>query len=288
MVHHRKTLLRTSAVLAVGALALVGCSSTTESTVPEDCTPEHDGLTTYTEGTLSVGVPENLPYTQTTDGGGAGGLEIEVVELLAEAECLAVSYVPITYGNGIPMISEQQQADMITGGWYVTPERAEQVGFTSPTFYDSMGIISADGATTVEELESIGQVGSGAGFSWEADMSEILGSNMVSYPGTIEMRQDLENGRIDAALDGYAVATVAYADTEFQVEVAEPDDRVAITTDMPMIAFPIAQENTDLSDAFSELIDGYREDGTLTDLLAEYDLPEDLLIPADAAADSIR
>ncbi|GAA4780962.1 substrate-binding periplasmic protein [Microbacterium gilvum] len=284
----RRSLVVTAAVSAVALLA--SCSSAggpAATAVADGCEPVHEGLDTYTDGTLTVGVPENLPYTQTS-GSDASGLEIDLVKRMADAECFAVSFVPITYANGVPMISEQKRADIITGGWYVTEARAEQVGFTSPTFYDSMGIVSADGATTVDELEEIGAVGSGAGFSWEADMSAVLGSDLKVYPGTIEMKQDLASGRIQAALDGYAVAVAAYADTDLVVEQAAEDDRIAITTEKPTIAFPVAKENTALSDALSELIDGYREDGTLAELLADYDLPADLLIPADVAAGSIR
>lgn len=282
----RTTLRTVTAATALGlaAIALAGCAtSASGSAVAEDCTPAHDGLTTYTDGVLTVGVPENLPYTQ-TEGTDASGLEIDLIKKVAESECLGVAFVPITYANGIPMISEQKKTDLISGGWYVTEARAEQVGFTTATFYDTMGIISADGATTVEELETIGAVGSGAGFSWEADVSAILGDEFKTYPGTIEMKQDLVNGRIQAALDGYAVAVAAYADTDFTVEPAEVDDRVAITTEMPRIAFPIAKENTALSDAVSALIDEYREDGTLADLLADYNLPADLLVPADESS----
>ena len=63
---------------------------------------------------------------------------------------------------------------------------------------------------------------------------------------------------------------------------------MAITTDMPKIAFPIAKENTELSNAFSELIDGYRTDGTLAGLLAKHELTKDLVVPVDVAATSIR
>jgi polar amino acid transport system substrate-binding protein len=276
------------AIAGVAAFALVGCStSTNASSVASDCTPVDEGLTTYTEGTLTVGVPENPPYTQTA-GSDASGLEIDIVRELAAAECLDLSFVPITYANGIPMISEQKRTDMITGGWYVTEARAEQVGFTSPTYYDSMAIISKEGIDTVDGLEGIGDVGSGAGFSWEADMTTLLGGSLKSYPGTVEMKQDLTNGRIEASLDGYAVAVNAYAGTDFKVEVAKADPRVAITTSMPISAFPIAKENTDLSDAFSALIDGYREDGTLAGFLENYDLTSDLVIPADVAATSLR
>ena len=285
-VAHRAT--RIAALAAVAALALAGCSSNAPaSTVAADCTPADDGLTTFTDGTLTVGVPENPPYTK-TEGSTASGIEIDIINKLAADECLTVAYVPITYANGIPMITEQKKTDIITGGWYVTEARAEQVGFTTPTMYDTMGIVSADGASTVEDLEAIGAVGTGTGFSWNEDLSPILGNELQQYPGTVEMKQDLVNGRLKAALDGYAVAVAAYADTDFTVEPVEADDRVAITTSQPLIAFPVSKDNQQLSDAFSALIDQYREDGTLADLLAGYDLPAELLVPADAAAASIR
>ncbi|TPW74234.1 transporter substrate-binding domain-containing protein [Schumannella soli] len=278
-----------AALVAVGivAAALAGCSSSPASTVASDCKPADAGLTTFTKGTLTVGVPENMPYTK-NEGSDASGIEIDLLKKMAKAECLDIAFVPITYANGIPMITEQKKTDVISGGWYVTADRAKQVGFTSPTMYDTMGIVSASGASTVKELESIGQVGSGAGFSWEKDMSAILGSKFTNYPGTIEMKQDMQSGRIKAALDGYAVAVAAYADTDFKVEPVKSDPRVAITTEKPQIAFPVDPDNTKLSDALSKLIDGYREDGTLTKLLADYDLPAELLVPADVAAKSIR
>lgn len=276
------------AVAAISSVVLAGCTSPgAESSVDADCVPAHDGLTTFTDGVLTVGVPENPPYTQ-TDGDTASGIEIDIIEMMAEAECLDIAYVPITYANGIPMISEQRRTDLVTGGWYVTAERAEQVGFTSPTMYDTMGIVSADGLTTVEELESAGAVGTGTGFSWNEELAPVLGDNLREYPGTVEIRQDLLNGRLQVALDGYAVAVAAYSDTDFEITAIEPDDRISVTVEQPTIAFPIDPDNGDLSDALSELIDTYREDGTLIGLLAEYDLSTDLLVPAEVAAESIR
>ncbi|WP_449280987.1 substrate-binding periplasmic protein [Leucobacter sp.] len=279
----------TAAAIGLASMALVGCSGGgSEAAAPAaDCTPAHEGLTTITAGTLTVGVPENLPYTQ-TQGDDADGFEIALVRKLAEAECLALKFVPITYGNGVPMISEQKAVDMITGGWYVTEERAQKVGFTTPTYFDSMAIISADGIDTVEGLEDIGAVGSGAGFSWEGDMSKVLGDQFKTYPSTVEIKQDLVAGRLAAALDGYAVATVAYADTDYEVQIAAPDDRVAITTDQPVSAFPVSKDNRALSDALSEQIDAFREDGTLAEILADWDLPAELVVPAERAATSIR
>jgi len=270
------------------ALALAGCSNSgaASSSVPDDCTPAHEGLETFTPGTLTVGVPENLPYSG-TEGSDATGADVDLLKRVAEAECLDIAYVPITYANGIAMITEQHKTDIITGGWYVTEARAQQVGFTSPTQYDAMAIVSADGLSTVDELLEAGDVGSGAGFSWEADTSALLGDRYKSYPGTVEMKQDLVNGRIQAALDGYAVAKVAYGDTDFQVEAVEPDSRVGVTENPPIISYPIDPDNQELSDAISDLIDGWREDGTLAEALDAYDLA-DLIVPADVAATSIR
>lgn len=286
------TLRRSSRVLALltaSGLALAGCASAAPaSSVASDCAPADEGLTTFTPGTLTVGVPENPPYTQTDGSGGASGIEIDVIEKLAAAECLALSYVPITYANGIPMITEQKKTDIITGGWYVTPTRAEQVGFTTPTMYDTMGVVTKDGIDTVDALESVGTVGTGTGFSWNEELAPLLGSKLQQYPGTVEMKQDLVAGRIQAALDGYAVAVAAYADTDYKVEPIQADPRVSITQTKPLIAFPVSKDNTALSDALSALIDQYRTDGTLADLLKQYDLPSDLLVPADVAATSIR
>lgn len=280
---------RVLALLTASGLALAGCTSAAPaSSVASDCTPADEGLTTFTPGTLTVGVPENPPYTQTDGSGGASGIEIDVIEKLAAAECLALSYVPITYANGIPMITEQKKTDIITGGWYVTPTRAEQVGFTTPTMYDTMGVVSKDGIDTVDALESVGTVGTGTGFSWNEELAPLLGSKLQQYPGTVEMKQDLVAGRIQAALDGYAVAVAAYADTDYKVEPIQADPRVSITQTKPLIAFPVSKDNTALSDALSALIDQYRTDGTLADLLKQYDLPSDLLVPADVAATSIR
>lgn len=285
----RSRSLSALALAAMAALTLAGCASAAPATtVSADCSPADEGLTTFTPGTLTVGVPENPPYTQTDGSGGASGIEIDIIEKLAAAECLAVSYVPITYANGIPMITEQKKTDIITGGWYVTPTRAEQVGFTTPTMYDTMGIVSKTGVDTIDGLESIGTVGTGTGFSWNEELAPLLGDKLQQYPGTVEIKQDLVAGRIQAALDGYAVAVAAYADTDYKVEAVQADPRVSITQSKPLIAFPVSKDNTALSDAFSVLIDEYRTDGTLAELLKTYDLPEDLLVPADAAATSIR
>lgn len=276
------------AALSFASLALAGCAPASTGSAPAaDCSPAHEGLNTVKAGTLTVGVPENPPFTQTS-GNDADGFEIDVVRKLAEAECLALSFVPITYGNGIPMVSTQKSIDIATGGWYVTEDRAKQVGFTTATFYDAMAIVSKSGATTVEELTAMKQVGSGSGYSWEADTEKLLGEALKSYPGPVEMKQDLENGRLDAVLEGFAPATHIYQGSDYIVEAALPDERIAITIDRPILAYPISKDNPELSDALSAQIDVLRADGTLAEILAAKNLPEDLVVPSDVAAKSIR
>ncbi|WP_308467911.1 substrate-binding periplasmic protein [Rathayibacter soli] len=283
--------VRAAALLSISALALAGCATTSSdastTAAAAGCTPADPGLTTYTAGVLTVGVPQNPPYT-VLNGNKASGYEIDIVNKLAAAECLPVSYIPVTYGNGIAMINNQKRADLITGGWYVTPARAQQVGFTSPIDYDEMAIISKSGIDTVKGLESIGAVGSATGFSWQGDMTKVLGDNLKSYPGTVEIKQDLQAGRIQAGLDGYAVAVDAYKGTDFKVEIAKKDPRIAITIDRPITAFPINKSNKALNDALSKLIDQYRKDGTLAKILTAHGLSASLVVPADVAAKSLR
>lgn len=285
---------RLAAVAVAGAFPLVlsACTeaspSNSAAAPSSNCTPATSGLQTISQGFLTVGVPDNPPFTQNATDGSASGLEIDVLKKLAEKECLGLRYVQITYGNGIPMITEQRRVDLISGGWYVTEARNKQVGFTSPTYYDAMAIISKEGWDTVTQLEQAGQVGSGSGFSWQDDMTKVLGSKMRNYPGTTEMKQDLLAGRLQAALDGYGVAVFAYKGTDFKVEMAKQDPRIAITKDKPISAFPMDKQNRALNDALSKQIDAMRADGTLASILKTHELDEALVVPADRAKTALR
>lgn len=282
---------RTLAGLAAcGILAgtLVSCSSSSEpsdsAAPPADCTPATAGLTTVKEGALTVGVPENFPYSETVGTDDAVGMDVDILRKVAELECLTPVFVPSSYANGVPMIAEQKSIDIAVSGWYPTEERAKKVDFTSPVFYDSFAIISEDGLTEVSSLEGAGQTGVVAGHAWEEDMTKVLGGEINSYPSPIEIKQDLIAGRLVAGLESYAVAKTVYADTDFTVEIAQPDDRVKVTTDPPVTAFPMSKENPDLTAAVTKHIDAFRADGTLAEIVQAYDLSPDIVVNAERAA----
>lgn len=292
----KKLLLSFTSSLGISALVLTACGDGgedspssengeggSEEVAAGDCTPTHEGVTTFTDGVLTVGVPENLPYSG-TEGGDGVGVDIEVLKLVAEEQCWDLSYEPITYANGIPMITEQQITDIITGGWYFTEERATQVEFTSPLWYDRVAVISTDGLNAVDELEEAGPIGTMTGAAYTAEMTAVIGSDLQTYPGPQEMRQDLDAGRIQAGLEGFSVATSFYEDTDYTIEVLEPDERVTSTVEPPVIALPLDPENEALNEVISSFIDEWREDGTLLQILEDYDQDPELLVPAEEAA----
>jgi polar amino acid transport system substrate-binding protein len=227
-----------------------------------------------------------MPYSEFVSETEAKGIDVDAVKQAAADECLTPVYKPLT-NNSIAMVSQQREADIIVGGWYVTEERAKQVAFTSPLWYDAMGIISKEGYNTIAQLETAGKICSGTGFSFNDTIKKLVGDNYAEYPTQIEIKADLDNGRCQVALDGYAIGVDIYGDS-YKVEVAQPDDRVPITTTQPMIALLMSKENPELQTAISEDIDSYRADGQLKNWNAAAGLADSLVIPAAAAATSIR
>lgn len=277
----RRTAAFTALTLMASA-AVVGCSAApteSEASTSASCSPAAD-LTTITPGTLTVGVTDVPPFASNVTGGGAEGIDIDILNHIADALCLKISYVAATYANSIPLISEQGAIDLTSGDWYPTTARAEVVDFTSPTYYDAMGIVSASGASTVEALTTIGTVGTVAGYLWEEDLKNLLGDNLQTYQSSYELAQDLENGRLQAAIDSYGVSANVYADTDFKVVMSEADDRVEATIEKAQSAFPITKGNTSLQEALNEQIELMREDGTMVSIVEAAGLSGDVVVPA--------
>ncbi|KAB1660815.1 transporter substrate-binding domain-containing protein [Pseudoclavibacter sp. CFCC 13796] len=276
------TLTSGTAILALAGIALVGCSSDSGSSQNKDCTPAHSGLSTAADGKLTVGVTDTPPFSANAAGGAATGLDIDIAKKLAEMECLDVAYTQATYANSIPMISQQKTIDITTGAWYPTAERNKVVDFSGPMYTDSMSIVSKDGVSTVAGLESLDAVGTVDGYLWTEDLKSVLGDKLQTYPSSVELQQDLLNGRLGAAVDSYGVQVSEYKDqTDYTVKIAEPDNRVVASVEPAQTVFPISKENSGLKEALDADLKKMREDGSLAELVKSNGFDESIVVPAE-------
>lgn len=263
------------ATALAAVLALTACtSSETVGEVAADCKPAHD-VDTVEKGVLSVAAVDYNPVSITSDGE-FRGTEADLVKDFAKQSCLEVKVVKVDFAGAIPAV-DSGRADVAIGGFYRTAERAEVVGLSDPVYVDRLGVISKAGVSTVGEIEGH-KVGTVDGYLWTADAKEVFGSDLSVYPSNVEMKADLDAGRIDVALDSYGGATFVFGDEKgLEIEVLESDDRIASTKEPAQIGFPFTRGNESLETALNDAIHGWRSDGTLVDVFERYGASTDIL-----------
>ena len=261
----------TAAALAGGvALAATGCGGrNAESTVAADCEPAHT-FPTVSEGALTVGVTEIPPFSYTKDGTPAG-VDVDIVKEFAQANCLELKYQPLAYTAAVPSV-QNKRIDLTIGDWYRTKARSEIVNLSAPMYLDELGVISKEGITTVEQLRGK-KVGTIDGYLWVEDLRELLGGDLKVYPSSVELKQDIEAGRIDVGVDAYGTALHNFKDSEYQVTTVEPDPAVAATVQPAQTALPYTKDNTEMGTALDEAINGLHSSGRMVEILEQHGLP---------------
>ncbi|MBO9126242.1 MULTISPECIES: substrate-binding periplasmic protein [Rhizobium/Agrobacterium group] len=238
----------------------------------QDCTPKHQ-FATVEAGTLTVAVTTYAPHSFIDDSGAMKGIDGDIAAEFAKRECLKVKAVAVDPAAAIQYVLSGQ-ADITTGDWYRTAERAKVMSLSAPLYTDQMGIYSKEDFKKVSDLEGK-QVGTVQGYLWVADLKTLLGDSLKLYPNSVNMQQDLKSGRIDVAVDGYSTGVVAAqkgALGDIKVNVATSDDRVKASKEAAQAAFPYSLKAKELGVALDAGIAEMHADGTIVTILKSYGL----------------
>lgn len=254
-------------------LTIAAAAFAATSAWADDCKPAHK-FTTIAEGKLTVAIYEYPPFTTaSSDGTTIGGVDSDVVKAFAAANCLTVVPVVVDPAATIQYVVSGK-ADVATGDWYRTAERAKVMGLSYPTYLDQMGIYSKTGVSSVESL--IGKkVGTVSGFLWVAELQKLLGANLTLYPNPVALAQDLAAGRVDIGVDSYG--TGAYAQKHggypgIQIKVAEADQRVQASIQAAQANIIYSKSNPDFGAALDDEIQQLHKNGGLAGFLKSYGL----------------
>lgn len=267
-----RSVLAIGASAAFAAMALSSCSGQVSATsVPDDCVPQSE-VKTLQEGVLTVAAPEFRPFSSVSNGQ-ATGADADIVKQFAADNCLEIRMEPTSYAGTIPAV-QSNRADLAIGCYYRTAQRAEIVDLSAPVYTDDMGVISADGVTSIRAMEQL-KVGTVDGYLWVADMKAVLGDKLTVYPSAVEMQADLKAGRIQVGLDGFGSAAEMYKDIpSYKVLVVEPDERVIASKEPAQIGFPHTKGNTSLTEALDASIESMKANGKISEILTANGLPE--------------
>ncbi|MBN9054330.1 MAG: amino acid ABC transporter substrate-binding protein [Rhizobiales bacterium] len=251
---------------------IAGLALSAQIASAQECTPRHQ-FATIEAGTLTVAVTTYVPHSFVDDSGNMKGIDGDIAAEFAKRECLKVKAIAVDPAAAIQYVLSGQ-ADITTGDWYRTAERAKVMSLSAPLYTDQMGIYSKEGFKNVSDLEGK-QVGTVQGYLWVADLKAMLGGSLKLYPNSVNMQQDLSSGRIDVAVDGYSTGVVAAqkgALGEVKVNVAAPDERVKATKEAAQAAFPYSVNAKELGVALDAAIAEMHADGTIVTILKSYGL----------------
>jgi polar amino acid transport system substrate-binding protein len=264
----------TTSVLA-GFLALSTLSACgpgpAQDAVAGECTPAHEGIKTVASGVLTVATYNFPPFVK-LDGIDASGVEGDILAEIAEMECLTMTAQPLDTGSVIAS-TQSGRTDIAAGNWYCTAERANQLNLAGPIYGDQVALISQDASSSFDDLAGK-PMGSVDGYLWNEELESIYGSDLKLYPNPTALYGDLESGRLEAAADSFGSATYANEQNggEWEIAVAEPDERVASSLEPPQVCFPMSKDNADLYEAVSADLENLRQDGTIASILENHGL----------------
>lgn len=257
----------------VFGIAIVAGACAGSSAWADDCKPAHQ-FKTVEAGKVTVAIYEYPPFTTaSSDGKTIGGVDSDIVKRFAAANCLAIAPVVVDPAATVQYVVSGK-ADVATGDWYRTAERAKVMGLSYPTYLDQMGIYSKTGISKVEDL--IGKkVGTVSGFLWVAELQKLLGSNLVLYPNPVALAQDLTAGRIEAAVDAYATGVYAQKRGGYpgiQIKVAEPDQRVQASIQAAQANIIYSKSNPEFGAALDDTIQQLHKNGGMAEILKSHEL----------------
>lgn len=231
-------------------------------------------------GSITIGIANEVPFGFVGDDGEATGIAPDVARaVLAELGIDEVNAEVVEFGNLIGGL-QAGQFDLIAAGMYINPDRAEQILFSDPDYCiaESLAVEPGNPLDIVDYQSIIDNpditvaVATGTvevGYIEDAGVPE----DQVSEFADIDSMYDaLVAGEVDA-VTGTAATVQRYADASADIEGVEPFFPLDADGDevLPCGGYGFRNENQDFRDAFNDVLNDFREDGTTMELITAYD-----------------
>ncbi|KQT85290.1 transporter substrate-binding domain-containing protein [Aurantimonas sp. Leaf443] len=236
------------------------------------CTPDHV-FETVRPGVLSVAAPHLQPYSVPRPDGTLGGVDGEIVNRIAQSNCLSVRVVPVDQGAALQYVISGR-ADLTLGDWYRTAARARVLGLSAPLYLDEMGLFSAKGLRRLADLSGL-RVGSVQNYAWVRDLKLLFAADLTLFPNAAALEAALESGQVEVGIDSYGTGLVGRARGDYAglfIERAEPDPRVEASIRPLQAGLPYDRSNPRLGAALDAAIAEMQASGEIARILEAHGL----------------
>ena len=268
----RSRLLTVAAGVALAALALTGCASSTPS-VGDSSAPAEDAYITPGKLTFATGETAYEPYVIGDDPASGEGFEAALAYAVAEKLGFApedVEWVRTSFESAIA--PGPKNFDINVQQYTITDERKQAVDFSSPYFEASQGVVAleggaADGVDSIEGLKGL-VLGAMAGSTSATTIEEAIAPDVEPqlYNSNEDAVAALTANQIDAIVLDLPTAYVA---ANFYIEDS------FIVGELPTAGVPdqwglLLPKDSPLTAQVTAAVDELREDGTLAALEEEW------------------
>lgn len=205
-------------------LVLAACGSNDDANSGGDEGGSGDGGNTYT-----VGTDTTYPPFEFEEGGDYKGIDIDIINAIAEEEGFEIKLKPMDFGGIIPAILADQ-LDVAIAGMSITDDRKEKVDFSDPYFDAGLTLVVSEDnndITSVDDLKGkVVAVKNGTTGAEHAEkIKEEAGIKEVrQFNDSPSMFQEVANGNADVLIEDYPV--IAYAIKTSNLDLKTVGDRL--------------------------------------------------------------
>lgn len=239
--------------LAISAIALAGCSSTSSSTA-------EGGVKLINDGKLTMCT--NTPYKpfEYEEGGKIVGFDPELGEAIAKDLGVELNVTTASFesmDSGVALSSGQ--CDIALSGITVTDERKSKMAFTETYLDDNLAILVKGDTKIVSATDLKGKkVAVQQATSGQAE-AEKDGAEVVQFEDAALMVQALQTDQVEAVVGNISILSAALSS----------DSSLKIATEIEtgeQLAAAVASDNTALKDKADETIKKMKDNGELAKL----------------------
>ena len=261
----RRTLILGLVAALVLVLGVAACGGDDDEATPGGTATETGAttpsFTTREEGVLTVGSDIPFPPFEFREGGQLTGFDVELVEEIAGRLNLTTDWRDTPFDTIFTQLAAGR-FDLVASATTITPEREEQVNFTSP-YYRAQQSLTVNSEQT-PDIQSVDDLGEGhtvavqTGTTGEAWARENLAPNGVevrSFPDAPDTYTALEAGDVTGVIFDEP-ASVAEAEKRPALELVE-----VIDTDEDY-GFGVDPQNEELLAAVDAALQAMIDDGT--------------------------
>ncbi len=207
------------------------------------------------------------PWDYRDKNGEEAGIDIEIIEAIAEVEGFNVEWKILSWDSLIPAL-KLGKIDMTGGGMTITEERAAQVDFTDPYWTSKMVVLVHEDSNlnVLTALSKGATVANQRGTTWSNwvrdRVNEGFDINQVLYSGQDEAEQAVVSGKADTTLEDMSSAGPVVEALPLKIIATFPTDQ--------KYGYAVQKGNTELLNMLNDGLKKIQESGKFNQIVNKY------------------